>query len=284
MYFDHCIDRLKKNTMSSKPTALEKEHVYEVYDQIASHFSQTRHSKWTSVREFLEQVPANSLVLDLGCGNGKYLDFFKEKKVAMIGCDRCEELLKICRRRGFEVALVDGLFLPYRRNMFDYVICVAVLHHLSTNSLRRRFLLSLVNVLRPGGQAMIVVWALERESIKKEKESRQFTHVGDEAMVGWTRPMEDGGEVRYERYYHLFACGELEWLCSTVEGIRVKEIKYDHDNWYGVIEKCFIVCWKSCHALPGNIDCYMLRKRAKRGSHEFGASPIQFRCSQYRNS
>ena len=167
----------------------------------------------------------------------------------MIGCDRCEELLKICRGRGFEVALVDGLFLPYRRDMFDYVICVAVLHHLSTNSLRRRFLLSLVNVLRPGGQAMIVVWALERESIKKEKESKQFTHVGDEAMVGWTRPMEDGGEVRYERYYHLFACGELEWLCSTVEGIRVKEIKYDHDNWYGVIEKCCGVCWKMCRLL-----------------------------------
>ena len=82
-----------------------------MYDRISSHFSRTRFSKWSCVREFLDTIPASSIVLDLGCGNGKYLDYFnKEKKVAMIGCDRCEELLKICRDRAYEVALVDGSF------------------------------------------------------------------------------------------------------------------------------------------------------------------------------
>ena len=217
-----------------------------MYDRISSHFSRTRFSKWSCVREFLDTIPASSIVLDLGCGNGKYLDYFnKEKKVAMIGCDRCEELLKICRDRAYEVALVDGLFLPYRSNSFDFIICVAVLHHLSTNSLRRRFLLSLVSVLRSGGQALIVVWAVD--GIPKNKRETKFVQVDEEVMVGWTTPSELGEEVKLDRYYHLFAEGELEWLFSTVEGIRVKEIKFDHDNWYGLIEKCCFVCY--CHLL-----------------------------------
>jgi ubiquinone/menaquinone biosynthesis C-methylase UbiE len=42
-----------------------------VYEQIAGHFSTTRHKPWPKVVEFMELVPAGSVLLDLGCGNGK---------------------------------------------------------------------------------------------------------------------------------------------------------------------------------------------------------------------
>lgn len=45
----------------------------QVYDRIAEHFDQTRHSSWTGVNEFLKKLPPNSALLDVGCGNGKYL-------------------------------------------------------------------------------------------------------------------------------------------------------------------------------------------------------------------
>lgn len=53
--------------------AYEAEHVHAVYEQIASHFSSTRYKPWPIVERFLQQMPAGSVGLDIGCGNGKYL-------------------------------------------------------------------------------------------------------------------------------------------------------------------------------------------------------------------
>ncbi|PHJ18619.1 methyltransferase domain-containing protein, partial [Cystoisospora suis] len=52
---------------------LEEEFVVKVYDRIARHFSHTRYKPWPKVHAFLESLPRYSLVVDVGCGNGKYL-------------------------------------------------------------------------------------------------------------------------------------------------------------------------------------------------------------------
>ena len=44
-----------------------------MYEEIAGHFSDTRHTAWPQVAQFLQQQPGGSLVVDIGCGNGKYL-------------------------------------------------------------------------------------------------------------------------------------------------------------------------------------------------------------------
>ena len=48
------------------------------------------------------------------------------------GCDYSFGLLTICRGRGFEVARSDCLALPFKSDAADGVICIAVIHHLST--------------------------------------------------------------------------------------------------------------------------------------------------------
>lgn len=52
---------------------LEAQFVHQVYEEIASHFSSTRHSPWPRVRDFLLALPTGALLADVGCGNGKYL-------------------------------------------------------------------------------------------------------------------------------------------------------------------------------------------------------------------
>ncbi len=46
---------------------------FQVYDEIANHFSETRHSPWPKVSQFIESFAKGSIVFDVGCGNGKYL-------------------------------------------------------------------------------------------------------------------------------------------------------------------------------------------------------------------
>ena len=55
-----------------KPAAeLEEEHVRRVYDGIAQHFSNTRYKAWPVVKDFIMRLPAGSVGVDVGCGNGK---------------------------------------------------------------------------------------------------------------------------------------------------------------------------------------------------------------------
>lgn len=56
----------------------ERAHVHEVYNGIADHFSSTRHSAWPGVAKFIRAMDPYSMMVDVGCGNGKYLNLRKD--------------------------------------------------------------------------------------------------------------------------------------------------------------------------------------------------------------
>lgn len=45
----------------------------QVYEKISNHFNETRHKQWPNVSKFLGSLEEGTLLLDVGCGNGKYL-------------------------------------------------------------------------------------------------------------------------------------------------------------------------------------------------------------------
>lgn len=74
-YKDYC-DSFSNETQIEREAAskLEKMHVHDVYEKIATHFSDTRNKLWSNVVNFLESFPLGSILVDIGCGNGKYLN------------------------------------------------------------------------------------------------------------------------------------------------------------------------------------------------------------------
>ncbi len=52
----------------------ERSYVHTVYNSIADHFSSTRHTPWPGVVSFIESMQPFAYMLDVGCGNGKYLN------------------------------------------------------------------------------------------------------------------------------------------------------------------------------------------------------------------
>jgi len=163
---EKCDSQLRKedslfvpNTFS-EASMLETHHVYDVYEEIAEHFSDTRHTAWPRIKQFLCDLPAGSLLADVGCGNGKYLGV--NENVVSIGCDRSMNLLTICKERKHEVHTADCLSLPYRSSVFDATICIAVVHHLSTRERRLDAIKELVRITRVCGSILLSVWALEQ--------------------------------------------------------------------------------------------------------------------------
>ena len=223
----------------------ETTHVHKVYDQIAPHFSQTRYKPWPLISRFLLSLPPGSIGLDLGCGNGKYLN--SNSDIFIIGSDRSKGLVEIARAekkgRSSDVVVGDILDLPHRKAGFDFAISIAVVHHLSTRERRVQAIQSSLETLAPGrkgmhaaGKALIYVWALE------QKTSRRGWDEGHEqdVMVPWVMKQKAAGnkelelkEKTFERYYHLYRKGELEEDIETAGG-RIIESGYERDNWWAI--------------------------------------------------
>ncbi|KAK3397227.1 S-adenosyl-L-methionine-dependent methyltransferase [Sordaria brevicollis] len=80
-----------------------------------------------------------------------------------------------------DVLVADGLLLPFREGRADFAICIAVIHHMSTRTRRQEAIRQLLKCVRPGGQVMVYVWALE------QGESRRGWDEGGEQdlLVPW---------------------------------------------------------------------------------------------------
>jgi alkylated DNA repair protein alkB family protein 8 len=135
------------------PDELEQKHVHAVYEQIAEHFSNTRYAPWPHVADFVRSLPTGATLADVGCGNGKYMGL--NKGVAAVGCDMSENLLRICRRRGFDVVVGDTMAIPFASERFDAVLSIAVFHHISTEHRRRAAARELLRVCRRGGRVLV---------------------------------------------------------------------------------------------------------------------------------
>ncbi|NXQ93461.1 ALKB8 protein, partial [Sagittarius serpentarius] len=85
-----------------------------------------------------------------------------------VGCDRSKNLVDICGEKNFQAFVCDALSVPIRSGSCDACISIAVIHHFSTAERRLATICELARLLRPGGTALIYVWAMEQE-YKKQK-------------------------------------------------------------------------------------------------------------------
>ncbi|XP_063165873.1 probable tRNA methyltransferase 9B [Candoia aspera] len=154
--------------MDHEAFQLEKQHVHKVYESTASYFNDLQGKAWPRVRQFLLEQKPGSLIADIGCGTGKYLDV--NHLVYNLGCDYCGPLTEIARDKGCEVMICDNLHLPFRDLCFNAIISVGVIHHFSTKQRRIQAIQEMVRVLVPGGQMMIYVWAMEQKNRHFEKQ------------------------------------------------------------------------------------------------------------------
>ncbi|KAJ5738223.1 tRNA (carboxymethyluridine(34)-5-O)-methyltransferase [Penicillium malachiteum] len=216
--------------LESQADQYEQENVHEVYQHIAQHFSATRYKSWPIVESFLQEIPAGSIGIDVGCGNGKNL--LVNRDIFIIGSDRSENLARIAHQHHPHAAVVaDILHLPHRDAFFDFAICIAVVHHLSTPSRRVAAIAEILRTVKPGGTVLVYAWALE------QKNSRRGWDKGDEQdiMVPWVRKSatEPNKSQTFNRYYHLFQEGELESDIQMAGGDVVRS-GYEKDNWWAI--------------------------------------------------
>lgn len=254
-------------------------HVQSVYNEIATHFNQTRVYMWPKVKEYIKSLPAHSMVLDVGCGNGRNMTM-RTDELFYIGLDVSTGLLKFVGsdKKKCTVASVQEN-IPFRNNTVDSIMSIAVIHHLVDASQRQKSVFEIERCLKVGGTALIYVWT---------KEQKKFQNLSKDVLIPWqlqevyddnnnnkqnvnnkkrklnndntptsssSKACSSGASTIAKnvegakkngisktlwRYYHLFEEKELENLIHKTKSLKIIEAGKQYHNWYVIVQKQYV--------------------------------------------
>lgn len=189
------------------------------FDRIATEFDATRQHPWPETFLFASLLPPGSKVLDLGCGNARNWEVFRERGHAVVGLDASRKSLKRGATRIGTRSIIQGdaVYLPVRSSVLDAIHCVAVIHHLPSERERLSTAEEIGRVLRPQGTVLLSAWAFEQ---------KRFANLpSPDVTVPWRRT--NGPSV--PRFYHLFRAGELEELATSAR-LEISRAWREGDN------------------------------------------------------
>ncbi len=200
------------------------------YNLISGQFSSTRQFIWKDLEPLLDYTRSGDKILDVGCGNGRLYDVFKEKDINYSGIDNSEQLIKIAKEKfpetDFHVA--DILKIPFPDNSFDKVYCIAVLHHIPSKQLRTEALKELRRVLKLDGLLILTVWNLWQTRISWRQVCKNIIlKITGRSQLDpkdiFTPWKSQNGQILAKRYVHAFTKRELKKLAEKA-GFKIKEI------------------------------------------------------------
>ncbi len=144
--------------------------VKDVYNEIGVNFSASRGYIWPDLKPFLAEVKSSSTVLDVGCGNGRLLLGLPEK-VKYTGIDFSTTLLEKAIENHPSARFIETDIttpdvwkdLP----QFDFIFCIAVIHHLDNRRNQLFVLKQIKKHLKPNGKCLITAWNLWQPKLLK---------------------------------------------------------------------------------------------------------------------
>ncbi len=231
-------------TTDPEKARLIKSQLIETFDEIAPHFDITRYKPWPESKRFISTLQKGSIVLDLGCGNGRNSIYLAKEGMNVIGLDFSLGLIKIAKNKMEwkevlnRVNLIHGdiASLPLQNDVVDAVLYIATLHHLPTSNERLQSLREVARCLKSKGRAIVSAWAQEQEKFKDElkvsKDKKEDGFEFGDIFLPWK--MKDG--TVFQRYYHLFSKDEFEGLIDK-SGLDVIRIFWSSDNHYAELKK-----------------------------------------------
>ncbi len=216
------------------------------YNAVSKNFSRARDKEWPEMVSLINKYfNENNLVLDLGCGNGRFYLSATKQGLSYTGIDNSKELIKIARERHPEgdFHLGDALKLPFKDDSFDGIFSIAVLHHIPSKEMRLRFLNEAFRVLKKDCFLIITVWSIwNNKKLRKEIFREALLKIikpskmdFQDLMINWY-----GAE---KCYIHAFTLNELKKLAlrsdfSIQESGKINlKNKKSLSNYYLVLKK-----------------------------------------------
>ncbi len=172
-----------------------------VWDNIAPEWYEFKTKPSEQTLKFLENTTGK--ILDLGSGAGRHLVKIKNGEMYLI--DFSKKMIKFAEKRAKEKNIEAKFFvsnltkLPFKKNFFDYAICISSLHCIKGKRNREKVVKELFRVLKPKAKVRIGVWNIK---------SKRFKNSKKEKMIDWRK--------KGKRYYYLYDEKEIHDLFKKI--------------------------------------------------------------------
>jgi len=208
---------------------------FQFYQTFAHHFSTTRRRLQPGVRLIINQLPNESNMLDLGCGNGALVRTLahSRRRGTYVGLDSSSAMLEIASKQSmvptqkpsvgesenFQVIFLQADLSTPRWHEevpnlpYNFALAFAVLHHLPGYTLRLKTLCQVHKVLNPGGHFIHSEWQFLHSP-------RLRARILPWETIGLSEDLVDTGDYLLDwrqggfglRYVHHFSESELAQL------------------------------------------------------------------------
>ncbi|MBD3282315.1 MAG: methyltransferase domain-containing protein [Candidatus Portnoybacteria bacterium] len=196
------------------------------FNIIANQFSQTRKYLWPELKKLKKYIKRNTRVVDMGCGNGRLFNLFKNKNIDYIGIDISESLIQKAKEEyGDHFKQANILNLPFKDNSFNQAWMIAVLHHIPSRELRIQALKEIKRVLKKNGNAIITCWNLYQPRYFKILFKYTFRKIFKKSKLDFKDVFIPWKRKNIQRYYHAFTKKELKKELKKA-GFEVKKIQH----------------------------------------------------------
>ena len=261
------------------------------YRENASSFSSTRRASWAGWRRCLDemgvgagpssdasvkvspggalpegaafaagQIPREPLrVLDVACGNGRFLRFLKEAlpgaAIAYFAVDDCEQLARdglagdadnvAFQKLDIANSLIDGsIGHAIKAPSVDMAVCFGFFHHVPGADSRATLLRALVDSVRPGGHVAVSLW----QFAKSPELAARAVETTAKARVEYGLPALDEGDYllgwqnrqHAYRYCHTFSDEEVADLARAVDRQASLVARFEADGRTGTLNSYLV--------------------------------------------
>lgn len=219
--------------------------VKENYDAVAPEWGATRKNlRWPELEKYTAQVLGGQSVLDAGCGEGRLARLFAGRRIDYVGVDPSRGLLEIAKKfeaNNLRQEFRQGDLLELGKAVtekFDWVFCVAVLHHIPGKELQLQALKQLKARIKDDGKLVLAVWRpWGWPRFRKQIVKYTLLKLVGKNKMDWGDFLFDWKRgQRSLRYYHQFSRCGLEKLIKQ-SGLKIEAWEAADKNHYIVLSK-----------------------------------------------
>lgn len=214
------------------------------YEAIALEFDLTRNKVlWPTLIDYANKVGDGESVLDVGCGNGRLLRAFDGKKVKYVGIDNSANLIEAAKKnirnqQGDKKFLIGDILELNKIEVgdFDWVFCIAVIHHLPSEELQVAALKNLKAKIKASGQIVLSVWRpWGNKKLVKILLKTIWLKITGQHKYGWNDLVFGWKNNQSLRYYHFFTKSELMKVIKK-SGLELTEFHKERRNYFLVLK------------------------------------------------